>query len=389
MRVVTYRRHFGALLALITLAVLASGSRSYSAEDEKLSETVKIQGRWGNLTSLGPDTLADLAENVAPCVVNIDVAPYGQDYKYGRPPQRQSDKFYRYYGVEPPQQANPARTTGSGVILKPDGIIMTSNHVIERSDRIKVTLHDGRTFLARVLGSDSFSDLAVLKIEATNLPTIRFGSAKTVRPGDWVLAVGSPLGLDHTVTLGIVSALGREAKGLDSFGARSGAVRFIQTDAAINPGNSGGPLVNLKGEVVGLNTFIRGDAQNIGFAIPADVAAEVANTLMRQQPIPHPFIGIVMEEKDDNELVSDGRKSAQGVAVRTVSPNSPAAKAGLMPGDSIMEIDEKSVSRPGEISEIVRKSDIGDYLSMIVKRQGQLRTFTVKVEQLPGGSEFE
>lgn len=354
--------------------------------DEKPADiTVKLQGRWGGLTALGPDTLADLAENIAPSVVNIDVSPYGQ---YGRQPQKQSDKFYRYYGVEPPAQS-PARTTGSGVILKPDGIIMTSNHVIERSDRIKVTLHDGRTFLARVLGSDPFSDLAVLKIEANNLPTVRFGTAKTVRPGDWVLAIGSPLGLDHTVTLGIVSALGREAKGLDSFGARSGAVRFIQTDAAINPGNSGGPLVNLKGEVVGLNTFIRGDAQNIGFAIPSDIVAEVANTLMRQQPIPHSFIGIVMEERDDNELVSDGRKVNQGVEVRTVSPNSPAAKAGLMPGDIITEIEEKQVARPGEVSEIVRKADIGDYLSLIIKRQGQLRTITVKVEQLPSGSEYQ
>ncbi len=380
---------FKLFTCLSVFFALAAGNLTALANDEKPADiSVKVQGRWGALTSIGPDTLADIAEDVAPSVVNIDVAPYGQDYKYGRGPQRQSDKFYRYYGVEPPQQANPARTTGSGVILKSDGIIMTSNHVVERSDRIKVTLHDGRTFLARVIGSDSFSDLAVLKIEATNLPTVRFGTAKTVRPGDWVLAVGSPLGLDHTVTLGIVSALGREAKGLDSFGARSGAVRFIKTDAAINPGNSGGPLVNLKGEVVGINTFIRGDAQNIGFAIPADVAGEVANTLMRLQPIPHSFIGIVMEEREDNELVSDGRKT-QGVEVRTVSPNSPAAKAGLMPGDFIMEIQEKSVARPGEVSEIVRKADVGDYLTMTVKRSGQLRTITVKVEQLPGGSEFE
>lgn len=377
-------KYFRCFLLLSLLFALPKAA--FPNDDKPADITVKVQGRWGGLTALGPDTLADLAENVAPSVVNIDVSPYGQ---YGRAPQKQSDKFYRYYGVEPPAQS-PARTTGSGVILKPDGIIMTSNHVVERSDRIKVTLHDGRTFLARVLGSDPFSDLAVLKIEATNLPTIRFGTAKTVRPGDWVLAIGSPLGLDHTVTLGIVSALGREAKGLDSFGARSGAVRFIQTDAAINPGNSGGPLVNLKGEVVGLNTFIRGDAQNIGFAIPSDIVAEVANTLMRQQPIPHPFIGIVMEERDDNELVSDGRKVNQGVEVRTVSPNSPAAKAGLMPGDVITEIEEKQVARPGEVSEIVRKADIGDYLSLIIKRQGQLRTITVKVEQLPsGGSEYE
>jgi S1-C subfamily serine protease len=373
---------------LVWLA-LALSQVPVNADEKPADITVKVQSRWGGLTALGPDTLADLAENIAPSVVNIDVAPYGQDYRNGKLPQKQSERFYRYYGVEPPQQNNPARTTGSGVILQPDGIIMTSNHVVERSDRIKVTLHDGRTYMARVIGSDSFSDLAVLKIEATNLPTARFGTAKTVRPGDWVLAIGSPLGLDHTVTLGIVSALGREAKGLDSFGARSGAVRFIQTDAAINPGNSGGPLVNLKGEVVGLNTFIRGDAQNIGFAIPADIAAEVANRLMHQQPIPHPFIGIVMEEREDNELVSDGRKFNHGVEVRTVTASSPAAKAGLMPGDIITEVEEKSVSRPGEVSEIVRKADIGDYLTMIIKRSGQLRTITVRVEQLPAGSDLE
>lgn len=382
-----YLKRFGWLSLLLALSTFFVPA--FAEESKPADITIKAQGRsWGSLTSLGPDTLADLAEQIAPCVVNIDVAPYGQDLKNGRSPSK-SDRYYRYYGVEPPQQTNPARTTGSGVIVRPDGIIMTSNHVVERSDRIKVTLHDGRTFLAKVLGSDSFSDLAVLKIDATSLPTVRFGTAKTVRPGDWVLAIGSPLGLDHTVTLGIVSALGREAKGLDSFGARSGAVRFIQTDAAINPGNSGGPLVNLKGEVVGLNTFIRGDAQNIGFAIPADIAAEVANTLMRQQPIPHPYIGIVMEEREDNELVSDGHRVTQGVEVRTVNPNSPAAKAGLMPGDWIVEVEEKSVARPGQVSDIVRKSDVGDYLSLIIKRQGQMRTITVKVEQLPAGSQFE
>lgn len=350
-------------------------------------------GRWGALQFLGPDTIADVAASIAPTVVNIDVtagagtrAPTRS--KGGKPPDSPKDNndyYYKPYRIGPPGM--PTKGTGSGVILKPDGIILTSNHVISGADKITVTLQDGRSFPAEVLGRDGFSDMAVLKIDTDGLPTVKFASLDKLRPGDWVVAVGSPLGLDHTVTLGIVSALGREAKTLGTFGARSGAVRFIQTDAAINPGNSGGPLVNLRGEVVGINTFIHGSAQNIGFAVPSDVAVDVAEKLAKFHSIQHPFIGIEMGDLDSTVRQSEGLpEGTTGVLVRSVLPRSPAFLAGLLPGDLIVEVDDRSVSQSGQVSELVRTHGIGENLKVKIKRQGTDKLIRVQIDQLPEDS---
>lgn len=352
------------------------------------SATVSQSRSWGALQFIGPDTIADVAASVAAAVVNIDVAS-ADNFIDARSHSRKGDN--RSGRLRPPD--NDAKGTGSGVIIGSDGLILTSHHLLEGSERIHVTLHDGRSFLARVLGKDVFSDLALLKIDAVNLPIVTFGDASRLRPGDWVLAVGSPLGLDHTVTLGIISAIGREAKSFNTFGARSGAVRFIQTDAAINPGNSGGPLVNLKGEVVGINAFVRGSAQNIGFAIPADIAQDVAEKLTRLHVIPHPFIGIVMVP-ETNPAQSEPATAAQpGVMVQSVIPKGPAFMAGVLPGDLITAVDNQEVRRPDDVSAVVRRHDIGDHLLVVLKRAGQERILRVQVEQLPeeapsGGSEL-
>jgi len=347
-------------------------------------------GRWGALQFLGPDTIADVAASIAPSVVNIDVTTGAETRsltrsKGGKLPdaaKENNDYYYKPYRIGPPGM--PSKGTGSGVIFRSDGIILTSNHVISGADKITVTLQDGRSFPAEVLGRDGFSDMAVLKIDADGLPTAKFGNLDRLRPGDWVVAIGSPLGLDHTVTLGIVSALGREAKGLSTFGARSGAVRFIQTDAAINPGNSGGPLVNLRGDVVGINTFIHGSAQNIGFAVPADVAVDVAEKLTKFHAIQHPFIGIVMGDLDPAVRQSEGLpESATGVLVRSVVPRSPAFLAGLLPGDLIVEVDDRSVNQSGQVSEMVRTHNIGENLKVKIKRQGADKLIKVQIEQLP------
>ncbi len=347
-------------------------------------------GRWGALQFLGPDTIADVAASIAPAVVNIDVTTGAETRststrgKGGKEP-RDGDYQQKPYRIGPPGM--PSKGTGSGVILKPDGIILTSNHVISGADKITVTLQDGRSFPAEVLGRDSFSDMAVLKISSDGLPIVKFASVDKLRPGDWVVAIGSPLGLDHTVTLGIVSAIGREAKGLSTFGARSGAVRFIQTDAAINPGNSGGPLVNLRGEVVGINTFIHGSAQNIGFAVPSEVAVDVAEKLTKFHSIPHPFIGIVMGDLDTTVKQSEGLpESTTGVLVRSVLPRSPASSAGLLPGDLIVEVDDRSVNHSGQVSELVRTHGIGEHLKVKVKRAGLDKLLRVQIEQLPDES---
>lgn len=344
----------------------------------QLGSSVDNRGRqWGPLQFLGPDTLADVASSVAPSVVHVEVM---LDSGSARPVMKGKRRVY----PEGREGSNSTRGTGSGVILKPDGIILTSNHVVEGAYRINVTLQGGRTYPAEIVGEDKFSDLAVLKIDAKDLRTISFGATEKIRPGDWVLAVGSPLGLDHSVTLGIVSALNREAKGLNTFGARSGAVRFIQTDAAINPGNSGGPLVNLKGEVIGINTFIHGNAQNIGFAIPCDLASDVSERLIKFRTIAHPFIGIVMADLTEGLLQSEGLPAgSKGVLVRSVMPRSPAFRAGVFPGDLILEADERSVSRSDDVSDAVRAHSVGESVHLKILHEGKDKTIKVQVEQLP------
>lgn len=373
-----------AAFTLLSLFLPASG-RDLSVNlntpvSSSYSDASSSSGRsWGALQFLGPDTLADIAASVAPSVVNVEVLFDSGDFRVSS----KSRKGQRSY-PEGHDGANPTRGTGSGVILKSDGVILTSNHVVDGAYRINVTLQGGRTYAATVLGADKFSDLAVLKIDASGLRCANFGNTDKIRPGDWVLAIGSPLGLDHTVTLGIVSALNREAKGLTTFGARSGAVRLIQTDAAINPGNSGGPLVNLKGEVIGINTFIHGNAQNIGFAIPCDMAQDVAERLIRYRAISHPFIGIVMADLDDGVLQAEGLPAGtQGVLVRSVYPRSPAFRAGIFPGDLILEADDKSVCRSDDVSDAVRQHSVGELVRLKIHHDGKDKLVKVAVDPLP------
>jgi S1-C subfamily serine protease len=360
------------LVSVITLAMSFVTAQPASAQ---------APARWGNLQFIGPDTISDVASSVAPGVVNLvasmSVNRPGLARLQAQAKTRDdaNKKIRRYYGIDapPPSEAETLKVTGSGVIVSPDGYILTSLHVVENGGSVNVTLHDGREFQGNIVAKDRFSDLALLKIPAKDLQTVTFGNAESLRPGDWVIAIGNQFGLGHTVTHGLVSGLGREAKGFEkSFGARTGAVRFIQTDAPINPGSSGGPLLNLKGEVVGINTFIRDDAQNIGFAIPSNVARDVADKLTRGVAIPHPYIGITM--KDQN--VAPGG----GVEVAEVKFRSPASTAGILPGDVIMIVDEKPASKPDDVSSAVSKHAIGDNLKLKIRRNGE---DNVKIETLP------
>lgn len=363
-------------IATVLAVLLAQSAGAVRAQGLPLSSS----NRWGSLQFLGPDTIADIADSIAPAVVKIDVsvAPLAGDVRR-KNDRRGTDRRYRTESQLP-----EAKGTGSGVIIKPDGLILTSNHLVDGAERINVTLQDGRTMQAELLGKDVFSDLAVLKVDAQGLPTITFGLGSRVRPGDWVIAVGNPLGLDHSVTLGIVSALGREQKALNTFGARSGAVKFIQTDAAINPGNSGGPLVNLKGEVIGINTFINGSAQNIGFAIPAELAYDVSEKLVRFHAIPHPYIGVIMKDVDEQARQTAGLPAdLNGVMVESVAPRSPAFMAGMMPQDFIVAVDDRPVKRSDDVSDAVRRHGIGDKINLKVKRGAQDKTIRVQIEQLP------
>ena len=343
--------------------------------------SARAEDRWGTLQYIGPDTISDIARAVAPSVVNltanISVARNTVN-RAATPSKTQQDakKIRRYYGMDTPNDSETLKVTGSGIVVSPDGYIVTSLHVVENAGTVTATLQDGRSFQGNIMAKDRFTDLALIKIPATGLVPVKFGNADGLRPGDWVVAIGNPFGLGHTVTHGLVSGLGREAKGFEkSFGARTGAVRFIQTDAPINPGSSGGPLINLRGEVIGINTFIRDDAQNIGFAIPSNVVREVSEKLVKGGSIAHPYIGITMKD----QKVADGA----GVEVSEVKFKSPAATAGVLPGDVIMLVEGTAASKPEDVSNAVSKHKVGEVVHVKVKRNGADKDFDIQIQPLP------
>lgn len=325
---------------------------------------------------IAPDSknfIADIVASSAPSVVNIDTStslnvggvsalrPFGIDAPlWGEE-------------MQPPIQKYESHGAGSGVIIREDGYILTNNHVIQNADDIKVTLTDGRVFKGRVVGKDKYSDLALVKIDANGLKPARLGESTSLRPGDWAIAIGSPLGLSQSVTLGIISALGRSLGELSS-------IDLIQTDAAINPGNSGGPLLNIKGEVVGINQAIRRDGQNISFAIPVDVAKSVVSQLMQTGTIHHAYLGIGMVDMDPNIAKTIGVSAdTKGIAVARVDANSPAYKAGLLPRDIIQSINNKPVKSSKEVQLMVRGHKPGERLDMGLLRQTENIQIPVKI----------
>ncbi|HEY9869554.1 MAG TPA: trypsin-like peptidase domain-containing protein, partial [Candidatus Obscuribacterales bacterium] len=344
-------------------------------------------GRPGGIgLPLGENTIADIAVEASKSVVNIDTstsivlpdAPFGFDL-----PFREFEFFFGPgFRLEPPSAPRKYETrgAGSGIIIRSDGYILTNNHVIGKADKIKVTVgdHKNKVYDGKVVGRDSFTDIALVKIDAHDLPVARLGASKGLRPGDWAIAIGNPLGLDHTVTLGIISALGR------SLGANQSNVELIQTDAAINPGNSGGPLLNIHGEVIGLNTAIRGDAQNIGFAIPIDVARDVAKQLLEKGTITRAYLGIYMQDLNEQLARSLGLgPTARGVVVVRVAAGGPAERGGLKAGDVIQKIDGTSVEASKQVQQIVRSRKPGESINILVIRDGSLQALTVKVGDYP------
>jgi S1-C subfamily serine protease len=281
------------------------------------------------------------------------------------------------------------RGQGSGFIIDKGGIILTNAHVVDRADKVTVILKDGREFQGQVRGVDEVTDLAVVKIDTNNsdLPVANLGDSSSVQVGDWAIAVGNPLGLDNTVTLGIVSTLNRSSR---EVGVPDKRLDFIQTDAAINPGNSGGPLLNSAGEVIGINTAIRADAMGIGFAIPINKAKEISQLLARGERVAHPYIGIQMvsltpelakqNNTDPNSPFSV--PEVRGVLVMRVLPNTPAAKAGLRRGDAIVKIDDQPVTNADQLQNIVESSGVGQVLQLTVQRGNQTTQIGIRTAQL-------
>lgn len=278
------------------------------------------------------------------------------------------------------------RGTGSGFIVSNDGKIFTNAHVVDGADEVTVTLKDGRSFPGRVMGSDPSTDVAVVKIEAGDLPTVALGDSDHLQVGEWAIAIGNPLGLDNTVTTGILSATGRRSADI---GVPDKRVEFIQTDAAINPGNSGGPLLNADGQVIGMNTAIIQNAQGIGFAIPINKAQEIAQQLIATGKVEHAYLGIQMVTMTP-ELQSQIRQETgmnipvdKGVVIMQVMPNSPAAIAKLEQGDVLQSLQGQPVENAEQVQSLVGKLAVGDEVELGILRNGQQQNLTVTIGALP------
>jgi serine protease Do len=300
-----------------------------------------------------------------------------------------NDPFFKeFFGSQMPNIPNEQiqRGMGSGFVVSSDGLILTNAHVVEGSDQVKVTLKDGKTYQGKVMGTDPLTDVAVVKIEATGLPAVTFADSDTLQPGEWAIAIGNPLGLDNTVTTGIVSATGRSSA---QVGVADKRVSFIQTDAAINPGNSGGPLLNAQGQVIGINTAIIQNAQGLGFAIPVNAARDIAEELIATGKVDHPFLGIQMaqitpelkqELKSQNDFAVD---ATEGILIVEVVPDSPADRAGLKSGDVINQIAEQKITTAAQVQQAVEKTDVGKKINLGLLRNDQQLNLAVKVGILP------
>jgi serine protease Do len=341
-----------------------------------------------------PD-FASLVEQYGPAVVNISVTKTATAGMPGMEmPEFDEDgpmgEFFRRFGIPAPRggqpgqgpgpMPQPAQGVGSGFIVSTDGTILTNAHVVDGATEVLVKLADKRELKAKVIGSDRKSDVAVIKVDAKDLPTVRIGDASKVRVGEWVAAIGSPFGLENTVTAGIVSAKSRNV-------GDERIVPFIQTDVAVNPGNSGGPLFNLAGEVVGINSMIfsrSGGYMGVSFAIPIDVAMQVKDDLVKHGKVTRGRIGVVVQPVTAPLAESFGLAKAQGALVANVEPSGPAAKAGLKPGDVILSYNGKAVAESSDLPTLVAATKPGEPATVQIWRDGKETDLKLTVGEMPG-----
>jgi serine protease Do len=348
-----------------------------------VAPSVLAQGRAASL----PD-FTELYEKQGPAVVSIDVT---QKIRRPRLPDISEDdpfyEFFRRFGQIPrgggggrgsPEREYESQSTGSGFILSGDGFVITNAHVVEDSSEVTVRLTDRREFTAKVIGSDKRTDVALLKIDAKDLPRVVIGDPDKLKVGEWVVAIGKPFGLENTMTAGIVSAKGRDLP-------QENLVPFIQTDVAINPGNSGGPLFNMRGEVVGINSMIysrTGGFMGLAFAVPIDIAMNAVKQLQEKGRVTRGRIGVQIQEVSKEVADSFGLKQAQGALVNSVEKDGPSAKAGVEPGDIIIKVDGREVKQSNDLPRIITSVRPGTKVTLSVWRKGAPRELAVTVAEL-------
>ncbi len=377
---------------------------SYAAESGQ-ARAARESLAAGNPAEQWSQTFQQVAKAVRPSVVSITAVSRIRSAAPRRMPSPPfspfPEEFRRFFGEDfdrfffemPMPEEFVQRGLGSGVIISEDGYILTNNHVVARADEVEVHLSDRRSFRARVVGTDDKTDLAVLKIEATSLVPAQLGDSDALEVGQWVLAIGSPFGLDQTVTAGIISAKGRANVGIADY------EDFIQTDAAINPGNSGGPLVNLRGEVIGINTAIAsrtGAFMGVGFAIPSNMAIAVKDAIIKIGRVERGWLGVSLQPLTEELAQSFGYSSTQGALISDVLPDQPGAKAGLQPGDIIVEFNARPIESANQLRNLVAATPPGTKVTIGVFRKGQRLTLqavlTLRDDRLaaagPRGQEF-
>ena len=331
-----------------------------------------------------PADFSEAAERVMPGVVSIKVA------KRSKTPQTSQfeDEFLRhFFGREYPgrggRRGQQQQGQGSGFIINEEGYILTNNHVVGGADEIEVSLHDGRTLNARLIGADDKSDVAVIKVESPNLPTLKLGNSKNLKIGQWVLAVGNPFGLSATLTVGVISATGRAGMGITDY------EEFIQTDAAINPGNSGGPLLNINGEVIGINTAIysrSGGYMGIGFAIPINMALKIKDQLIQFGEVRRGKIGAYIQELTPDVARSLGLNHTNGVLISDVITDSPAERGGLRAGDVVLSLNQENVSSASAFRNRISLSQPESRVELKIMRRGAQEKIVIKIGSLNPGS---
>jgi S1-C subfamily serine protease len=381
----------GVVLAFTNFPVLTSSAESIEAQNPP--NPVSFLAQADNIPTRGNQSFVTAAiEQTGPAVVRIDTEatitrrisnPFADDPFFR---EFFGDSFDDFSDRTSQRQV---RGQGSGFITDRNGIILTNAHVVSKADKVTVTLKDGREFQGKVLGTDEVTDLAVVKIDpqGNSLPTASLGDSDTVRVGDWAIAVGNPIGLNNTVTLGIISTLQRSAA---QAGILDKRIDFLQTDAAINPGNSGGPLLNDRGEVIGINTAIRADATGIGFAIPINKAKLIQTTLAAGKKVVHPYVGIQMQNltpelareinNDPNYNVS--LPEVKGVVVMGVLPNTPAQAAGIRQGDVVVVVNQQKITDASQLQDLVESSGIGKRLKFEIIRDNRTLELEVTTAQM-------
>ncbi|MCU7923662.1 MAG: DegQ family serine endoprotease [Candidatus Thiodiazotropha sp. (ex Dulcina madagascariensis)] len=339
-----------------------------------------------------------LAEQNAPSVVNVSTKqqlvrrhkqpfniPDLQDFPEGSPLGELMRKFFGNHGFQLPEEGPEKRSLGSGFIISEDGYILTNNHVVDEADQILVRMNDRREFVAEVIGKDERSDIALIKIDADDLPVVEIGNSEQLKVGEWVLAIGSPFGFDHSVTAGIVSAKGRNLPS-------ENYVPFIQTDVAINPGNSGGPLFNLDGKVVGINSQIysrSGGFMGLSFAIPIEVAINVAEQLKTRGRVTRGWLGVLIQDVTNDLADSFDMDHPRGALIARVLPDSPSEKAGLQVGDVILAFNGTKIATSSELPPLVGGSNVDKPAELKILRNGKVKQVKVNIGELPPDDTLE